>query len=374
MTTERPTTAPLILRVANLEDAAQIRRLEEAHFGVTELLDDWRGLWLKNPLWPRLGGRWPIAWVLEDRDGRVVGSLRNIPTLYHFRGRELINAAGRAWAVDAAFRGYALWLLDEYYNQADADMFVNNTIDRLAEAPHHCYASRIPLGQWNMASYFITGYRGFAKKALQRLGVPLPGLFGPPASASLWLRDKLSAKRLPPAQRDIAYETAQNFDARFEEFWQKQLEQSPDKLLAARDLKTLTWHYAVPLRTGRLWIYTALRHGKLRAYCVFKRQDTDDGILRMLLVDYQTLENDSDLLVGMLAQAIQRCAKEKLHALELRGAGLPGLESFDRCASYRRKLPNWLYYFRAVDPALAAQLHAPGAWIPSMYDGDGSFR
>ena len=101
MTTERPTTAPLTLRVANLEDAAQIRRLEEAHFGVTELLDDWRGLWLKNPLWPRLGGRWPIAWVLEDRDGRVVGSLRNIPTLYHFRGRELINAAGRAWAVDA---------------------------------------------------------------------------------------------------------------------------------------------------------------------------------------------------------------------------------------------------------------------------------
>ena len=215
--------------------------------------------------------------MLEDRDGRVVGSLRNIPTLYHFRGRELINAAGRAWAVDAAFRGYALWLLDEYYNQADADMFVNNTIDRLAEAPHHCYASRIPLGQWNMASYFITGYRGFAKKALQRLGVPLPGLFGPPAGASLWLRDKLSAKRLPPAQRDIAYETAQNFDARFEEFWQKQLEQSPDKLLAARDLKTLTWHYAVPLRTGRLWIYTALRHGKLRAYCVFKRQDTNDG-------------------------------------------------------------------------------------------------
>ena len=47
MTTERPTTAPLTLRVANLEDAAQIRRLEEAHFGVTELLDDWRGLWLK---------------------------------------------------------------------------------------------------------------------------------------------------------------------------------------------------------------------------------------------------------------------------------------------------------------------------------------
>jgi hypothetical protein len=183
-----------------------------------------------------------IAWVLEDRDGRVVGALLNIPTLYHFRGRELINATGRAWAVDAAFRGYALWLLDEYYNQADADLFVNNTINRLAEAPHQDYASRIPLGQWNTVSSWITGYRGFAKKALQRLGVLLPGLFGPPASASLWLRDKLSAKRLPAAQRDIAYETAPNFDARFDEFWQEQLEQSPDKLLAARDLKTLTWH------------------------------------------------------------------------------------------------------------------------------------
>ena len=368
MTTERSTTAPPTLRVASLEDAAQIRRLEEAHFGITRPFDDWRGLWLKNPLWPRLGERWPIGWVLEDRDGRVVGALYNIPTLYHFRGRELINAIGRGWAVDAAFRGYALWLLDEFYNQADADLFVNNTkITRLSEAYHSIYASRIPLGQWNTISYWITGYRGFAKKALQRLGVPLPVLFGPPASASLWLRDKLSAKRLPAAQRDIAYETAPNFDARFEEFWQEQLEQSPDKLLAARDLKTLTWHYAVQLRTGRLWIYTALRNGKLRAYCAFKRQDTDDGILGMQLVDYQTLENDSDLLVGMLAHAIRRCAEEKLHVLELIGAGLPGLESFDRCAPYRRKR-HWSYFFRAADPALAAQLHAPGAWIPSMYD------
>jgi len=372
MTTERPTTASPTLRVASLEDAAQIRRLEEAHLGVTQPLDDWRGLWLKNPLWPRLGERWPIGWVLEDRDGRVVGALHNIPTLYHFRGRELINAVGRGWAVDAAFRGYALWLLDEFYNQADADLFVNNTINRLSEASHGIYASRIPLGQWNTASYWITGYRGFAKKTLQRLGVPLPVLFGPPASASLWLRDKLSAQRLPTAQRDIAYETVPDFDPRFEKFWQEQLEQSPDKLLAARDLKTLTWHYAVPLRAGRLWIYTALRHGKLRAYCVFKREDVD-GIFRMRLVDYQTLQNDSDLLVGMLAQAIRRCAEEKLHVLELLGAGLPGLESFDRCAPYRRKRPHWCYYFRAADPVLAAQLHAPGPWIPSMYDGDGSF-
>src|SRR5207253_9691550 len=120
-------TAPPTLRVASLEDAAQIRRFEEAHFRGTQPLDDWRGLWLKNPLWPRLGERWPIAWVLDDRDRRVVGTLLNVPTLYHLRGRELINAAGRAWALDAAFRPYALWLLDEYYNQADADLFVGTT-------------------------------------------------------------------------------------------------------------------------------------------------------------------------------------------------------------------------------------------------------
>jgi hypothetical protein len=362
------------LRVARLEDSDLIRRLEMAHFGTTQPLDEWRSLWLENPLWPRLSDRWPIGWLLEDHAGCVVGSLLNIPTLYHFRGRELINATGRAWAVETAFRGYAMWLLDEYYHQPGVDLFVNNTINRLAEESHHGYATRIPLGEWDIVSYWVTGYRGFAREVLQRLRIPLPAMLSAPAAACLWLRDALRGKRLPAATRGVDFEAVSQFDSRFDDFWQQLVRQYPGKLLAARDTKTLTWHYATLQRRGRLWVYTAARNGQLRAYCVLKRQGGSDPIRRMRLVDYQTLEGDAGLLAGMLRAALKRCVEENMYVLEHLGLGLPGLETLDRCAPYRRKWPHWPYYFHAVDPAIAAELRLPDAWNPSMYDGDGSFE
>ena len=48
--------------------------------------------------------------------------------------------------------------------------------------------------------------------------------------------------------------------------------------------------------------------------------------------------------------------------------------SFDRFAPYRRKLPNWPFYYRAADPALCAELVQPKVWDPSSFDGDASFE
>ena len=53
--------------------------------------------------------------------------------------------------------------------------------------------------------------------------------------------------------------------------------------------------------------------GLLRAYGIFKRQDGNDGIRRMQLVDYQTLVPDEDLLPGLL----QLAPAPPLHAEEL---------------------------------------------------------
>ncbi len=373
-TTSAPPTMPPRLRVARLEDWEQIHRVEAAHLETSQPLEDWRSLWLDNPLWPRRGDRWPIGWVLEDNLGTVVGSLLNIPTLYHFRGRELINAVGRAWAVNRSFRGYALWLLDEYYNQPRVDLFVNNTIAPLAEEAHRGYSTRVPLGKWGASSYWVTNYRGFARKALQILRIPLPGFLSMPVAACLRLRDALRGKRLPTTTSGILVETVSKFDWRFDGFWQELLRQNPDKLLAARDARTLTWHYAVPQRRGRLWVYTAARNGQLRAYCVLKRQDWKGGIRRMGLVDYQTLEPDNDLLAGMVHAALKRSAAENIDVLDHLGLGLPELASFDRCAPYRHSSSHWPFCFHVADPALAAELRLAEVWSPSAFDGDASFE
>ena len=95
-TTSAPPTMPPQLRVARLEDWEQIHRVEAAHLETSQPLEDVAQLVAGQPVMAAPGDRWPIGWVLEDNLGTVVGSLLNIPTLYHFRGRELINAVGRA--------------------------------------------------------------------------------------------------------------------------------------------------------------------------------------------------------------------------------------------------------------------------------------
>src|SRR5262249_49510325 len=121
--------APPKLRVARFEDYPQVLALESTHNMVTPPREQWRNLWLRNPLWTRFASDWPIGWVLEDAAGKIVGALWNVPSLYYFGGRELVCANGRGWVVGEHYRGFALWLMDEYFNQSGADLFMNTTVN-----------------------------------------------------------------------------------------------------------------------------------------------------------------------------------------------------------------------------------------------------
>jgi hypothetical protein len=377
------------LRIARFEDYPRMRQVEAANLKANLPEADWRGLFLDNPLWPRLGKDWPIGWVLEDPVGRVVGSLTNIPSLYHFRGSELICANGRSWAVAPEYRGLALWLMDEYYNQSGVDLFVNTTVNEKGAAAANTYSTRVPAGDWETIAYWVTGYRGFARKALRKMGVPLAGVLGLPVAAGLWLKDALFARKLPHSSHRFPHppapspkegegepevEVASGFDSRFDRSWDELVRQNPDKLLGVRDSRTLSWHYAIPLRQGRLWTFTASRAGLLRAWCILKREDRREGARRMRLLDYQTLEANVDLLPALLRAALRRCAMEGIWVLEHLGCGLPKWRSFDEHAPYRRKLPSWSYYYHAVDPTLDVELRKAEVWDPSGYDGDASFE
>src|SRR5580704_12869504 len=146
-TTGAPTSLPPPnLRVMRVEDYPQIQKLEAAHSLIALNPDVWRHVWLDNPLLARLGDSWPMGWVLEDSSGRVVGSLANIPTAYTYRGRTLIAAIGRAWVVMPEYRGVALWLMDEYFQQENVDLFLCNTVNALAVSTFAALGSpRFPL-------------------------------------------------------------------------------------------------------------------------------------------------------------------------------------------------------------------------------------
>ena len=94
------------------DDYSAVQRLEAEHDLETRSIEEWARFFVDNPLWSRVGSHWPIGWVFEDHAGELVGSVTNVPLRYHFRGRELTCANGRAWVVANEYRSFALWLMD----------------------------------------------------------------------------------------------------------------------------------------------------------------------------------------------------------------------------------------------------------------------
>jgi hypothetical protein len=365
---------PPEMRPARFEDYSQITRLEASHEMFTRSEQDWRAMWESNPLWPRLKDNWPIGWVLEDSAGKIVGSIVNVPVAYQFRGRDLLCAVGRAWVCENAYRGFAMLLMDEYFSQAGADLFINTSVGPMSAQTAEQYYSRVPLGDWMSIAFWITGYRGFARAGLTKSRLPAAGILSLPVAAALRIKDAILLNPLPPADRSFAIDMIDAFDACFDSFWEELLRQNPAKLLAVRDSAALNWHYSVSLREKRLWIVTATRGGLLRACCILKREDRGTPLKRMRVIDFQTVESAPDLLPGLLEAARLRCVAEGIHMLEHPGCGLPKMRSFDDYAPYRRSLSHWPFYFRADNPELNTELANPALWDPSSYDGDSSFE
>jgi hypothetical protein len=135
----------------------------------------------------------------------------------------------------------------------------------------------------------------------------------------------------------------------------------------------LNWHYRYALRHDRLWIATILDGPRLVAYAVFDRRDRADiNLRRVRLVDFQSLDGGTDLLLPLLSWALRRCRAEGVHVLESVGRWMEQGALLDELAPHRRQLPAWRYVYRANTPELAERLRDRQAWAPSLYDGDAS--
>jgi hypothetical protein len=358
------------LREARFQDYQAIAALENSQGLASKPFDEWRRLWAGNPCYEQLGTRWPIGWVLED-GARIVGCLTNIPLPYVFQGRKLLAAAGRGWAVADEFRSYALLLMDEYFNQENVDLFLNNTVNGQAAEAFSAFGSlRVPTGDWNSAAFAVAAPRGFAESALRIKEVPQAKLLSYPAGLALSLKDRFTAKAIPKSNIDVAL--ARDFDQRFDAFWEL-LSQRSNKLLAVRSRAVMQWHFGTYLAKDQLWVLTAARDGALDAYAVFQRRDEPRyNLKRMRLVDFQASDRHDEYCAAFTRRAYEECRAQGIHVLEQVGCDLERTKVFEQSAPYRRKLPGWSFYYSARDEKLAAQLAQAEAWAPSSYDGDAS--
>jgi hypothetical protein len=225
-----------------------------------------------------------------------------------------------------------------------------------------------------LVQFAITGYRGFARAGLDRKRIRAARALAPALAVALRVKDGLTRKRLPQSPASHEFAEVDGFDQRFDTFWDELAGRHPERLLGVRDAAALRWHYAIPALAGRVWTVVALRDGAIRAYCVLKQHFRPDGARSMKLVDFQTLDDEVDLLPGLLRLALRRSRAESCYFLEHHGCGLPKTRAFDSLARYRVGKPSWSFYYYTEDPALEERLPDPGIWDPSEFDGDSSYK
>jgi len=381
------------LREARFQDYDQIAGLE-SRFGLeVKPYEEWVHLWQGNPLYRELKTDWPIGWVLEDEDGKIVGSMGNIPFLYELNGRKILVASGRSWVADLAYRSASLSLLDNLIRQRNVDLYLNNTVSHNSVAAVTALeCSRVPVGIWDEVAYWITNYLGcfqdivamknyrltrpFAfpswegswtrlKSLRARLSKPLSY----PLSAAAFLKDHLAKTSL--RESDVEVQACPDFDDRFDSFWEELKRNNRHLLLAVRTREVLGWHFKHELLGNRLWIVTVADGPRLVAYVILKKViNRRSGFKQVMLVDYQSLEDSTSMLEPLLSWTLRRCRSEGVHMLEHTGRWLEKGEFIDTAAPYRRKLSTWTYFYRANSPELREILNDRRVWAPSLFDSD----
>jgi len=361
------------VRVARFDDYESIARLEQLYLTNCKTREDWEHLWVDNPVCQQHPG-WPIGWVLENDEQRVVGCVGNVPLSYEFEGRPLVAATSRALVVEERYRSYALSLISHFFKQEGVDLFIDTSVNAKAVAPHKIFgAQRVPVGECDQTAFWITNNQRFVESFLSRKGLPLAKPLSYPLSAGLQLKHALSEGSMRSHRNGVEVVNCNVFDERFDDFWRKLRASHPHTLLATRSRQLLDWHFGRDLGQNRAWALTISKGKEISAYAILYRQDNEaHGLKRMKLADFQSLDGTSEPLAPILFHALEQCRRQDIHVLELSGLSPEKQRVADQLKPHKRGLCAWRFFYKAKDQELAQRLKDPAVWDPCCFDGDAS--
>jgi hypothetical protein len=327
----------------------------------------WAHLWDGNPF--RDPGI-PRGWMLEEPGVGVVGTFSNLQLGYEWNGKPLRVLTGFAWAVDPDFRRHALGMLRRWTAQPGVDVLLTNTAsERVGEILSALRFRRVPHPEYDQALYWVANSRGFAASALRQLRAPLSNVLSYPAGLLIEAMRRGTGWRGAQVESDAVL-PLDAFDERFDRLWMK-LRRAPNRLLAVRSAPILSWHFKRARDCLGLEILALSDGVELAGYLVMVRQDHPAiGLTRYRVADIQVLDGSPASVRALLVSALRRAAEQGIHVVEVVGLSGAKRKALAALVPLRRKLPSWLFYYRASDPGLAAALESTDAWDPSPYDGD----
>jgi hypothetical protein len=333
-----------------------------------------RHLWENNPVFLDRKEIWPMGWVLEKNNGEIVGFFGNIPVAYEFRGKKLIAAVASTWAIDVAYRQYAMLLIKSYFSQKQADLFINATANDVTGKIFSAFKARkVPVDKYGTISFWIVDYQKFIIYSLAKKGVPLANFISYPLSWAIKGIRKLRGSGFDIKDTNRRINCLYDFDERFNVFWAALRKRYHNEFLCVRNRVSLNWHFKHTILNRRIWIFTAEEGSCIVSYAVFLRQDNSQGELKEVwLVDFQTVSDDPYAFREILAACMKKCQKEKIHVLRSRGFH-PQISKIDKKFSpYKTKPSNNLFFYKAKDKLVAQELGNSDLWNFCLFDGDAS--
>jgi hypothetical protein len=360
------------IREASFADYGQIEALKARHrlSGYTDAR--WRHIYEHSPLLTRRHLPWPIGWVIETDDRKIVGHLGNTPLEYEFDRRPLVCAAASLWVVDEAYRNLSLALVGKFFGQPGVDLFLNTTAVQLAGRVFEKLGmKRPPVAAYDRTVFWVLDHEQFLSGLLAKKRLRAARLLTHPLAGLMHAAERITGRDRPVSASGGPVEFCSGFDERFDQFWET-LRSQRKGLLCVRDRANLDWRFQEALANGAAWVLAAGDGTDLRAYAVCLRQDSPDiGLKRMRLADFQCAEGHADTLAAILAATLARCRSEGIHMFEVVGFGAEKKTQIEALAPYRRQLPSWMFLYKAREAGLTKTLENSPAWDPCTYDGDG---
>jgi hypothetical protein len=364
---------PARLREAIFSDFEAVHELKRRWGLIPDSFENWTRLWRDNPALQDCPHTLPIGWVLEA-DGKVVGYLGNIASVYHFGGKKLLAVTGHGLVVEPAYRMLSFTLNAAFYRQQFVDLYLTTTaIEAVGKIAKALRSSPLPQPDYEVL-FWVLRAQPFTQEVLAKLqlGPSVSRLAG--AIAALAVGTDKALRRRWPRRRELSLTVRQisvsEIGDDFQALWEAKLHEAP-RLLADRSPGTLRWHCQTPDDQGSTALFCCYSGQELLGYMVVRSDPVETrGVRRSMVADMIAKNDDSATLNALCVAAYRHGKHIGSHVLEILGFP-PSIRAVcSQSDPYLRKYPSCPFYYKAADPDLHRTLAQPSLWYASPFDGD----
>jgi hypothetical protein len=353
------------VRTASLDDLDAVRAVSVRN-GLSGFdCEERRRWWLSHPFQKEFDGV-PIGWVLENSDGKIVGTFSNVHMMYEIDGQRFKCGIAGSWGVDAEYRSASLLLAASFFSQKGVDICFNGSASSVSSRLMPVMrAKKFEAADYDVSYLWITGHQSFAEAVLRKKNVPGAEVVSRAAGLVLSAADRWTVKC---RSHNCSVKELGGFGEEFDYLW-KTLSRKGRCFRGVRSAAALEWRFGEGLRTKHAIVLGATKNGKLSGYVVLCEKSREHLKLKEFVIkDLQVVDDSPELILDLLSAAIEVTRERGLDALEFQGWNAAKRKAALALRPRAYRYPVWPLYYTAINPELISTLACAEALDCSPFD------